>query len=83
MKNSKTLDLKDLLHGLNSEGEPEASFTNLIAQFSDDHVDKKLTAELFLKDEFPAVIFCVYNRGEGLFASNTLDEAVAEYNAIN
>ncbi|WP_019620219.1 hypothetical protein [Amphritea japonica] len=59
MINADILDLKELLHGFNTEGDPEPSFVKALAQYRGETIDKTLTAEVFLKGEFPA-IFSVF-----------------------
>lgn len=71
------INISDLLCQCES-GDLKPSFIHVIAE--EDH--KKLTAEVFLKEDYPAVLFCIYLNEEGEYAGNTLNEAIDEYNKL-
>ena len=71
------INLKDLIHKT-VNGEAQPSFTEIIAEDN----QKVLTAEVFLKEGFPMILFCIYLNGEGEYAGNTLDAAVEEFNKL-
>jgi len=71
------IKISDLLYQCKN-GDFKPSFTHVLAE--EDH--KKLTAEVFLKEDYPTVLFCIYLNDEGEYAGNTLNEAVDEYNKL-
>lgn len=70
--------VEDFIHGVSDDGDSIPSFTRVLAEDR----NKKLTAEVYLRESFPAVLFCIYLNGEGEYAGNTLDEAIDEYNSL-
>lgn len=72
------IENKDIIHKAIEDGNSIPSFTNKIAEVG----TTTLTADLFLTEEYPVVLFCIYIDGKGDFASNTLDAAVDEFNRL-
>ena len=69
------LKVSDFLYQC-EEGDSVPSFTHVLAEEG----KKRLTLEVFLKEDFPVALFCIYLNGEGEYAGNTLDETIDEYN---